>query len=225
MTDIKKLKKTIAVRFLMTPPVLGLALFLPAGTLRYWEAWLYIAILMVLMAGVMIYFLKNDPEVLERRMKAREKETTQKAVVAAVVVMFAAGFVLIGFDHRWKLSSVPTALVLAADVLVILGYLIFVRVLRENRFLSRTVEVETEQKVVTTGPYAVIRHPMYVGVLLMYLFTPLALGSFWAFIPFAVTMIILPVRIVNEEKILLRDLAGYGDYMNKTRYRLIPGIW
>ncbi|MBN1940205.1 MAG: isoprenylcysteine carboxylmethyltransferase family protein [Candidatus Aminicenantes bacterium] len=223
--DKKKLKKILFTRIALTPAVFGLALFLPAGTLRYWEAWVYIGILMILMAGVMVYFLKHDPEVLERRMKAKEKEQAQKAVVASVVIMFIAGFVLIGLDRRFGLSTVPIALVLAADGLVILGYAVFIAVLRANRFLSRTVEVETEQKIVTTGPYAVVRHPMYVGVLLMYLFTPLALGSFWALIPFAVTMVILPVRIVNEEKVLLRDLAGYGDYMKKTRFRLIPGIW
>jgi len=225
MMDIKKLKKTIFIRFLMTPLVLGAALFFPAGTLRFWEAWVYIAILMILMAGVMAYFLKHDPEVLERRMKAREKEQTQKCVVASVAVMFIAGFALTGLDRRLDLSTVPTALVLAADMMVILGYGIFILVLRVNRFLSRTVEVETEQKIVTTGPYAVVRHPMYVGVLLMYLFTPVALGSFWALIPFALTTIIFPVRILNEEKVLVRDLAGYKEYMGKTRFRLIPGIW
>jgi len=121
---------------------------------------------------------------------------------------------------------VPVAVVVAADAVVLAGYMIFVVVIRANRYLSRTVEVDADQKVITTGPYAVVRHPMYAGVLLLYLFTPLALGSYWALIPFGLILgLVIPARIINEEKVLLRDLAGYDDYMKKTRYRLIPGIW
>lgn len=223
--DKKKLKKILYTRIALTPAVFGLTLFLPAGTLRFWEAWVYIAILFVPMAMVLAHFLKHDPEVLERRMRTREKERAQGAIIRAGNLLFLVGLLMIGFDCRWDWSTVPVAVVVAAEAVVLAGYLIFVVVIRANRFLSRTVEVDTGQKVITTGPYAIVRHPMYVGVLLLYLFTPIALGSYWALIPFGLTGAAFPIRILNEENVLLRDLAGYGDYMKKTRFRLIPGIW
>ncbi|MBM3296978.1 MAG: isoprenylcysteine carboxylmethyltransferase family protein [Candidatus Aminicenantes bacterium] len=205
--------------------VLGPVFFLPAGTLRYWQAWVYMAILLIPMTLVMIFFFKKDPERLERRMRWREKEKTQRKIVSLGALPLMAGILIPGFDRRWGWSSVPTALAVFAGVMVVLGYLIFVRVMMENRYLSRIVEVVREQEVVSTGPYAVVRHPMYSGTLLLYLFTPLALGSLWAVIPFALTVIMFPLRILNEEKVLLRDLPGYGEYMEKTRFRLIPGVW
>ncbi len=221
----KKLRAILYTRILLMPVVLGLTLFLPAGTLRFWEAWVYIGLLFFVMAGAVIVFLKKNPEVMERRMRTKEKETVQKKFVVGVGLLFIAGFLTVGFDRRWGWSFVPAALVVLADVMVVIGYAVFILVMRENRFLSRTVEVDPDQKVITTGPYAVVRHPMYVGVTVLYLFTPIALGSYWALIPFTLTAAMFPVRILNEEKVLLRDLAGYKDYTEKTRYRLIPGIW
>jgi protein-S-isoprenylcysteine O-methyltransferase Ste14 len=215
----------LASRFVLALAAMILILFLPAGTLRFWEAWVYLGILFALVAGVVIYFAKYDPDALARRMRLKEKETVQKKFIIFGDLLFLAACLLVGFDRRWNWSSVPVVLVFAADAMVVIGYGIFVRVLWENRYLSRTVEVEKGQTVITTGPYAVVRHPMYAGVILLYLFTPLALGSFWSLIPFGIMIAAFPVRILNEEKVLLRDLDGYRAYTGKTRFRLIPGIW
>jgi protein-S-isoprenylcysteine O-methyltransferase Ste14 len=223
--DLARLKKMVFIRAFLAVPVMGLIFFVPAGTLRYWQAWVYMAILLVPMFGVMSYFLKKDPKLLERRMRTKEKEATQKKFLLASSVFFAAGYLLPGFDRRYGWSSVPLLLVAAADVLVVFGYAIFVRVLLENRFLSRVVEVDSGQKIITTGPYAVVRHPMYAGTTILYLATPLALGSYWALIPFALFTLLFPIRILNEEMVLLRGLPEYAEYMKKTRYRLVPGIW
>ena len=223
--DVPALKKKLGRMYVLALAVMGLVLFLPAGTLRFWEAWVYLAILFIPMAGVAIYFFRRSPEVMERRLRTREKEKTQKQFTLAGLFLFAAAFLIIGFDRRWDWSAVPPALVVVADVMVVLGYGIFVLVIRENRYLLRVVEVEAGQRVISTGPYAVVRHPMYAGVLLLYLFTPLALGSFWALIPFGLIAALFPIRILNEERVLLRDLEAYADYMKKTRFRLIPGIW
>jgi protein-S-isoprenylcysteine O-methyltransferase Ste14 len=223
--NISRLKGLVLTRAILAFLILGLAFFVPAGTLRFWEAWVYIAILMVPMSCVMAYLLKKDPELLERRMRTKEKETVQKQFVLAGYVLFAAGYLLPGFDRRFGWSSIPPLLIVVADVMIVLGYLIFVRVILENRFLSRVVEVEREQKVISTGPYAVVRHPMYSGTLILYLFTPLGLGSYWALIPFVLMAVLFPVRILNEEHVLLRDLEGYRAYAEKTKYRLIPGLW
>jgi protein-S-isoprenylcysteine O-methyltransferase Ste14 len=186
---------------------------------------MYMAIVLIPMALVMVLFLKKDPEVLERRMRTGEKEKTQKRIVSLGSLPFAVGMLLPGFDRRWGWSSMPPALSIFAGAMVILGYLVFVRVMKENRYLSRVVEVARDQQVVTTGPYAAVRHPMYSGTILLYMFTPLALGSYWAVIPFALTLVIFPIRILNEEKVLLRELPEYNEYMQKTRFRLIPGVW
>jgi len=226
MENIKQFKKTVAARFVLALAAMILILFLPAGTLRFWEAWVYLAILFTLVAGVVIFFLKKDPETLVRRMRLKEKEKVQKKIILYGDLLFIVAFILIGFDRRWSWSSVPVLAVIAADIVVVIGYGIFVRVLWENRYLSRTVEVEKSQTVITTGPYAVVRHPMYAGVLLLYLATPLALGSYWALIPFTLmSAMVFPARIRNEEEVLLRELDGYGEYMKKIRFRMIPGIW
>jgi protein-S-isoprenylcysteine O-methyltransferase Ste14 len=215
----------VCVRFIPGFFVLGGMFFLPAGTFAYWEAWTYIAVLFIPMFFVFIYLVKKEPELLARRMKMKEKEAEQKLIIKLSYIPFLVAFLLPGLDKRFGWSNVPVVVVLIADILVLLGYGIFFLVLKENPYASRIVEVEPEQTVITSGPYARVRHPMYSGVLLLYIFSPLALGSYWAIIP---TIFIIPVilaRILSEEKILLRDLDGYEEYMQKTRYRLIPGIW
>jgi protein-S-isoprenylcysteine O-methyltransferase Ste14 len=223
--DIGRLKKTVAVRFVFALLVLGLMFFWPAGTFRYWQAWTYIALLSILMLGAFAYLIKKDPELLERRMRSREKEPRQMAITSLSTPVFLAIFLLPGFDRRYGWSSVPVLVVIAADILALTGYGLFVRVLRENSYASRIVEVEKDQKVITTGPYALVRHPMYVGVLIMFVFTPLALGSYWAVLPALMVALVLVARIVNEEKVLLARLPGYREYMERVRYRLIPGVW
>jgi protein-S-isoprenylcysteine O-methyltransferase Ste14 len=205
--------------------IVGIALFVPAGTLDFWQAWLYMAILFIPMASVLIYFLARDPEFLRRRFEYKEKNERQKKIVSLTSLIYAIAFLLPGLDHRFGWSQVPTEAVILADALILLGYLIIILVFRENRYAARTVRVEQGQKVITTGPYSLIRHPMYLGVLIMYLSTPIALGSYWAFIPMLGIIPGIVLRIKNEEEVLLRELDGYREYCKKTRYRLIPFLW
>ncbi len=219
------MKKSIAIRFAFMPFVLGAMFFWPAGTFRYWQAWIYMAILLIPMFGVLVYFLKKDPAVLERRLRVKEKERQQIYVLIFGWPSILGIFLLPGFDRRFSWSAVPPALVIAADVVVLGGYIFFFLVLRENRFAGRTVEVERGQKVISTGPYAVVRHPMYAAILVQWLFTPLALGSFWALLPALLMPLVLAARILGEERVLSRELEGYREYTRRIKYRLIPGIW
>lgn len=162
---------------------------------------------------------------MERRLKLKEREKEQKLIVMLSSVVFFIGFIIPGLDYRFHWSEVPAYLVIAADVFVLLGYLIVFLALKENMYASRVVEVDKEQKVISTGPYAIVRHPMYSGTILMFLSTPIALGSFWALIPSLLIPILIVYRILNEEKILLKELSGYKEYCRKTHYRLLPFIW
>ncbi len=221
----RKVMRQAAIRFGLLFPVLGTIFFLSAGTFRYLEAWIYIALLGVPMLFVVTDFARNHPDLLERRMKTKETERPQKIVVAATAVLFLAGFILPGLDRRFGWSMVPMALIGLADMIVLAAYLFVVWVLKTNAYAARVVQVEAKQKVIATGPYAFVRHPMYAGVIVMYLFTPLALGSYWALIPFALSNLFLVPRILNEEKVLAAELEGYKAYMGKVRFRLIPGVW
>ncbi|MGB6422059.1 MAG: isoprenylcysteine carboxylmethyltransferase family protein [Anaerolineales bacterium] len=220
-----ELIKMVFVRFLGAILVLSAMFFLPAGTLAYWEAWGYLAILFIPMLFVLFYLLKNDPGLLARRMKTREREAEQKLIIKLSFIPFLLAFLLPGFDKRFGWSNVPVGMVVMSDILVLLGYGIVFLVFRENRYASRVVEVEQEQTVISSGPYAMIRHPMYLGSLLLYILSPLALGSYWAMIPAILIIPVIIARIRNEESVLARDLSGYQEYMQKTRYRLIPGMW
>ena len=219
------LARTVWTRLLLGIPALGALLFIPAGTLAYWEAWLYLAILLIPMFCVFRYLLKNDPQLLARRMQMREREVAQRRIIAVSSLYFLVVFTLPGFDHRWDWSDVPPLVVITADLVVMLGYGMFFLVLRENQYAARTIRVEQGQRVISSGPYALVRHPMYLGVTLMYLASPLALGSYWALLPALLIVPILVARIINEEKVLERDLAGYREYKQITRYRLLPGVW
>ena len=199
--------------------------FVPAGTLAYWEAWVYLFVMLILMFSFLIYFLKNDPELLERRMRTREKETEQKLIVKFLFLSCLFTVLLPGFDKRFEWSHVPVELVIFADIIVLLGYCIVFLAMKENSYASRIIEVEKEQEIISTGPYAIVRHPMYLGQVLLLLLTPLALGSYWAIIPALFIIPILMARIRNEEQILERELKGYQEYMQKIKFRLIPGIW
>lgn len=223
--ELKILRKKIA---LLVPTVflgLGLIFFIPAGTLDYWEAWVFIAVLLVPFLFVLTYLLRKEPELLARRIRLNERESTQKRIIIASTFIFFIGFLIPGLDHRYGWSDMPVEVVLAADVLVILGYVLVFLVFKENPFASRVVEVEQDQSVISTGPYALVRHPMYLGTSIMWLATPVALGSLWALPVFLILPIVLIYRIMNEEEVLLRELPGYREYTRKVRYRLIPGIW
>ena len=220
-----ELIKLVIMRFLGALLVLSAMFFLPAGTWAYWEAWVYLAILFIPMFFVLIYLLKNDPELLARRMRLREKEEQQKLIIKLSYIPFLLAYLLPGFDKRFGWSNVAVWVVIVADILVLLGYGLIFLVFRENRYASRIVEVEQGQTVISSGPYAVIRHPMYLGAILLYVLSPLALGSYWAMIPSILIIPVIVARIWNEESVLARDLKGYQEYMQKTRYRLIPGLW
>jgi protein-S-isoprenylcysteine O-methyltransferase Ste14 len=215
-----------AVRIGLTAFVaLSAMFFIPAGTLAYWQAWLYMGTLLIPMVFVVRYLLRNSPDLLERRFRYREKERTQIGVQTCGTFFLLLAFIMPGLDHRWGWSSVPVWCVIVADLLVLLGYGLIIRVFMENEYASRTVEVVEGQRVIRTGPYAILRHPMYAGVVLFYLASPVALGSWWAFLPAAFILPMLVVRIVNEEQVLERDLTGYADYRQQVKYRLVPGVW
>ena len=200
-------------------------MFGTAGTFDFWQAWVLLGILVALSASALGYLSRHSPDLLERRGRMREKEPAQRRVIMLSFIPAVAAFLLPGLDRRWGWSHVPTALVVAADLVVVLGCALYLVVLRENRYASRIIETEPGQRVTTTGPYARVRHPMYLAMMFVYVGSPLALGSYWAMIPAALIVPILIARILNEEKLLERDLAGYREYTKATRYRLLPGIW
>jgi protein-S-isoprenylcysteine O-methyltransferase Ste14 len=201
------------------------AFFWPAGTWAYWEAWVYLVLMFGMMLAFGVYLFARAPDLLERRMRFREREQAQRRIIGWMLWPFLAMFVIPGFDHRWNWSDVPMWAVLAADGLVALSYGLLVWVLLTNHYASRVVEVEAGQNVISTGPYAIVRHPMYVAMLLLYFSTPIALGSYWALLPTLALPFMLAARIRNEEDVLRRDLPGYAEYIQKVRYQLIPGLW
>ena len=220
-----KLMLNAITKFLLGFVLLGALLFLPAWTLWYPGAWLFLALLFIpmLVMGVVLFF--KAPALLEKRLNGKEKEKAQKGVVALSGLMFPVGFVVSALDFRFGWSSVPLWLVIAASMLFLIGYAMYAEVMRENAYLSRTVEVQEGQQVISTGLYGVVRHPMYLATLLMFLPMPLILGSFWGLIPFALYPVGIVIRILNEEKILMEGLDGYTEYKTKVRYRLIPFVW
>ena len=220
-----ELIQLVGSRLIIGIPALILILFLPAGTFAYWEAWVYLAILLIPISIVMFYFLKKAPELLARRMKLREKEVEQKLIIKLSFIPFLLAFILPGIDKRLGWSNVPVIIVVVAEILVFIGYILFFLVLKENQFASRVIEVEKGQKVIQSGPYRLVRHPMYMGAVSMYVASPLALGSYWAIIPAIFIIPIFIARIINEESVLTKELEGYSEYKLKTKYRLIPGVW
>ena len=221
----EQLLKVVAGRIIMIIPMLMLFFFLPAGTWNYWQAWVYMGVLITPMFFAMIYLIKKDSELLERRMRLREKRSEQRLIIKVSLVFFLLAFILPGFDRRFGWSDVPVGLVIASDICILIGYLIIFRVMQINTFASRVIEVASEQKVIDTDLYSIVRHPMYVGAILLYVASPLALGSYWAVLPAIVIIPIIVVRIKDEEAALDKDLAGYLEYKQRTKYRLIPFIW
>lgn len=223
--DIKSLKKTVFTRFSFVFLIMGLVFFLSSGTIRYWEAWAYLITIAVPMVIFGTYMFKHNPKFLERRMKIKEKRKKQHLIQTIGMLPFLLVYILPGFDKRFGWSFVPIPIALTGLALVLLGYLMILYVFITNIYASRVVEVEEEQRVITAGPYALVRHPMYVGVIFFYSITPIALGSYWAMIPSLLIIPILVFRIIDEEKELLENLAGYREYMKKVKYRLVPWLW
>lgn len=207
------------------PLMLGALLFLPAGTLRYPNAWLYLALLFVPMFALGIVLFFKAPALLEKRLNAKEKVGTQKRVISASGVMFVAMFLLSGLDFRFGWSHLPAWLVIAAAVIQLASYAMYAEVMRENAYLSRTIEVQQGQKVIDTGLYGIVRHPMYAATLPLFLAMPLVLGSLPAFAVMLVYPVLIIARIRSEEAVLEAGLEGYTDYKRRVKYRLIPFVW
>ena len=220
-----KLLANALVKFAYGLVLVGLLIFLPAGTLGYTNGWLFMGILFVpmLAAGFVMYF--KNPAFLEKRLDAKEKQSTQKGVLAFSGLMFIAGFVVAGLDFRFGWSFVSRWVVLAASALFLLAYALYAEVMRENAYLSRTVKVEQGQTVVDTGLYGIVRHPMYAVTVLLFLMIPLILGSWYALIAFGFYPATIVVRLNDEEDLLTRELPGYAEYKQKVKYRIIPFVW
>lgn len=213
------------IKFCLGIVLVGVLVFLPAMTFNYPGGWLFMALLftpMIIMGAVMLI---KSPDLLKRRLEAKEEKGTERGVVALSGLVFLGGFLISSFDFRYGWSSVPLWLTIVSSALFLVGYGIYAEVMRENAYLSRTVKVSENQTVITGGLYAVVRHPMYLATLLMFLPIPLILGSFFGLIPFAFYPFLIAVRILDEEKLLTEELLGYAEYKNKTKYRLIPFIW
>ena len=220
-----KLLFNALIKYALGIILVGALIFLPAWTLEYPYGWLFMALLFIPMLFVGAVLFVRSPELLRKRLDNKEKERSQRGVIALSGLIFPLGFVLSALDFRFGWSKVPLWLVITASVLFLVGYVGYAEVMRENAYLSRTVEVQEGQRVISTGLYGIVRHPMYLATLLMFLPIPLILGSFFGLIPFALYPVIIIIRILNEEKILTEGLEGYSEYKFKVKYRLIPFIW
>ncbi len=208
--------------------MLALTIFLPAWTIDYWQAWIVVAIFFGCTIAITLYLMKNDPKLLERRVSAgvvAEQEKKQKIIQAFAAAAFIALFVLSSLDHRFGWSTVPPYLVVLGDVLIAVGFYFVFLVFKENSFASGTIEIGDEQRVIMTGPYALVRHPMYVGAMVMLVGVPLALGSLWGLVALVPMTVVLIARLLDEERFLAKNLSGYCEYQSKVRYHLLPLIW
>ncbi len=221
----KKLFIQAIVKFFLGVVLVGLLVFLPAGSFAFVDGWIFMGILFVPMfiAGVVMMF--KNPYLLEKRLDAKEKEAEQSLVVKLSGLMFIAGFVVAGLNYRFGWHTLPKAVTIGAAIIFVIAYVLYAEVLRENTYLSRTIEVQENQKVIDTGLYGIVRHPMYSVTLLLFLSMPLVLGSVYSFAIFLVYPFIIAKRIKNEEELLERELKGYKEYKQKVKYRLIPFIW
>jgi protein-S-isoprenylcysteine O-methyltransferase Ste14 len=225
MTDVNRRALTGMIRMVIVLPAL---VFLPAWTVHYWQAWVCFLVYFASVTAITVFLMKTNPELLDRRMKAgvgAEKEKSQKVIQSFAAVAFVALFVVSALDHRFGWSAVPTYAVIAGDMLILLSFAFVFRVFQVNAFTSGVIEVVPGQKVVTTGPYALIRHPMYAGALVMLCGIPMALGSWWGLCTMLPMTFVICWRLLDEEKFLAGNLAGYAEYRDRVKYRLAPLIW
>ena len=222
--DTKLFLKAI-VRYIFGVLLVGILLFIPAGTFNYWNAWLFMGILFIPMFIAGIILMIKNPMLLKSRLDVKENENEQKQVIIYSGLMFLVGFILAGLNFRYSWIILPNIVVIISSVLFILSYILYAEVLRENTYLSRTIKVQKNQKIVDTGLYGIVRHPMYSITLILFLTMPLILGSIISFIIFLIYPFIISKRIKNEEKVLEKELKGYEEYKKKVKYRLIPFIW
>ena len=221
----KKLFFQALAKFVVGLAITMALLFIPAGTFGYWQAWLFIGILFIPMLIVGIVLMNRNPELLRKRLEAKEKENEQKSVVAMSSLLFVAMFVIAGLNHRFDWWILPDWLVIVAAAIFLLGYAMYAEVMRENVWLSRTVEVQDNQQVVDTGLYGIVRHPMYSSTLILFLTMPLVLASLWSFVIMLLYVPVVVKRIQNEEIVLKQELRGYKEYIQRVHYRLVPFIW
>lgn len=213
------------IKFLSGIVLVGLLLFLSAGTFSFFNGWLFMGLLFVPMFLAGIVLMTKNPELLKKRLNAKEEQKEQSLVVKMSVIMFLAGFIVAGLGHRFEWYTLPKGVVIGAAVVFLVAYVLYAEVLRENTYLSRTIEVQENQRVIDTGLYGIVRHPMYSATLLLFLSMPLVLGSIYSFLIFVVYPFIIAKRINAEEEFLEKELSGYVEYKQKVRYRMIPFIW
>ena len=213
------------IKYIFGVLIVGSLLFIPANSFEYWNGWLFMGLLFIPMFVAGIILMIKNPELLRKRLYAKEKESEQKQVILFSAVMFLLGFIVAGLNYRYKWMEIPNVVTIISSILFIIAYVLYAEVLRENTYLSRTIEVQENQKVIDTGLYGIVRHPMYAVTILLFLTIPLILGSIISFIIFLIYPIIIAKRIKNEEIVLERDLKGYKEYKNKVKYKIIPLIW
>lgn len=225
---MKDLYRKAVIGTLRMLAILVIAIFLPAGTLRWWQGWGCLAAFFVPASIISVWVARNDPALLERRLKAgprAEKEVGQKIVQAIAAIVFVADFLVPAFDHRFGWSPAPAYVSLIGDAMMVLGFIVVFAVFRENTFTSAIIEVAEDQTVISTGPYAAVRHPMYIGALVMLYGIPLALGSWWGLLVNVPMTAALVWRLLDEERFLVKNLKGYAQYRERVKYRLIPLMW
>ena len=205
--------------------LIGCLLFIPAGTINYFNGWLFMILLFIPMFILGLYLYIKNPELLKRRLNAKEKENNQKAVVLISGLMFVLGFITAGLNYKYSWFILPNIVLIVSCILFLISYFMYAIVLKKNTYLLRTIEVLDDQKVIDTGLYGIVRHPMYLATIIMFLTIPLILGSIYSFIIFLIYPIVIVIRIKNEEKILEKELNDYREYKNKVKYRLIPFVW
>ena len=221
----KKLFFQAMIKILMGTFIIGLLIFVPANTINFWNGWLLMGLLFIPMFLAGIIMMIKSPELLKKRLNVKEKENEQKQVILLSGLMFIAGFIIAGLNYRYSWIIIPDFVVIIASIIFVLAYVLYAEVLRENKYLSRTIEVQENQKVVDTGLYGIVRHPMYAATIFLFLSMPLILGSIIAFAVFLLYPFIISKRIKNEELVLERELEGYSEYKKKVKYKVIPFIW
>ena len=213
------------IKYVFGVLIVGGLLFIPAKSFEYWNGWLFMGLLFIPMFIAGVILMMKNPELLRKRLNAKEQENEQKWVLLFSGLMFIAGFIVAGLNYKYKWIEVPNIVVIIASILFIIAYILYAEVLRENTYLSRTIEVQENQKIIDTGLYGIVRHPMYAVTILLFLTMPLVLGSIISFIIFLIYPIIIGKRIKNEEKVLEKDLKGYTEYKKKVKYKVIPFVW
>ena len=213
------------IKFILGVAIIGLLIFVPANTINYWNGWLFMGLLFIPMFLAGLFMMVKSPDLLRKRLNTKEKQNEQKLVVKLSGLMFLVGFIIAGLNYRYGWITIPDYMVMISSVVFIISYILYAEVLRENAYLSRTIEVQENQKVVDTGLYGIVRHPMYAATILLFLSMPLVLGSVISFIIFLVYPFIIAKRIKNEEEVLEKELKGYSEYKKKVKYKMIPFIW